>query len=75
MDNLCISFIMNPKIKEYLEKLGNILLTAMISALIAWLQAILVDQKEIAVATAEPETAGAIGAIARGFVEAINKRA
>jgi hypothetical protein len=65
---------MNPKIKEYLEKLGNILLTAIISAVIAWLQAILVDQKGIEVATAEPETAGAIGAIARGIVESIKQR-
>lgn len=74
MDNLWITFNMNPKIKEYLEKLGNILLTAIISAVIAWLQAILVDQKGIEVATAEPETAGAIGAVARGIVESIKQR-
>lgn len=65
---------MNPKVKEYLEKLGNIVLTALISALIAWLQAILADQKELQIATADPETAGAIGAIARGFVESLNKK-
>lgn len=74
MDNLWITFNMNPKIKEYLEKLGNILLTAIISAVIAWLQAILVDQKGIEVATAEPETAGAIGAVVRGIVESIKQR-
>ena len=74
MDKLWITFNMNPKIKEYLEKLGNILLTAIISAVIAWLQAILVDQKGIEVATAEPETAGAIGAVARGIVESIKQR-
>lgn len=75
MDNLWIIKKMNPKIKEYLEKLGNIVLTALISALIAWLQAILADQKEIQIATADPETAGAIGAIARSFIETLNKRA
>jgi len=74
VDKLWITFNMNPKIKEYLEKLGNILLTAIISAVIAWLQAILVDQKGIEVATAEPETAGAIGAVARGIVESIKQR-
>lgn len=75
MDNLLITKKMHPKIKEYLEKLGNIVLTALISALIAWLQAILADQKEIQMATADPETAGAIGAIVRSFVETLNKRA
>lgn len=74
MDNLLITKKMNPKVKEYLEKLGNIVLTALISALIAWLQAILADQKELQIATADPETAGAIGAIARGFVESLNKK-
>lgn len=75
MDNLLITKKMSPKIKEYLEKLGNIVLTALISALIAWLQAILADQKEIQMATADPETAAAIGTLLRGAVETISKKA
>lgn len=66
---------MKEKYKEQIEKLGNILLTALISALIAWLQAMLVDVKEITVATPNPEEAGVLGAFARSIVEVMNRRA
>ena len=73
MDNLWITRMNKEKINIYFEKLGSILLTAVLSALIAWLQAIVADSTETLSSTASPEVAGATGAVIRGVLEHIKR--
>ena len=73
MDNLWITYNIRIMWKQRFEKLGSIVLTAIISAFIAWLQAILAEGSSQQIATAEPETAGAIGLVVRGVIESIKR--
>lgn len=66
---------MNEKYKIYIEKFISIFVTALLSALIATLQSMLTDHETAKVAQADPETAGAIGAILRGAIESLKREA
>lgn len=59
--------------KKRFEHLGNIVLTALISAFIAWLQAILAESSNATVAMADPGVAGATGAGLRAVIESIKR--
>lgn len=66
---------MSEKYKIYIEKLVSIFITALLSALIAVLQSMLTDHETAKIAQANPETAGAIGAILRGAIESLKREA
>lgn len=66
---------MNEKYKIYIEKFVSILVTALLSALIATLQSMLNEHEAVKVTEADPATAGAIGAILRGALESLKRNA